>query len=985
MVEGTCLGTETLVAFVDGDPSTELRTRVTEHAASCSECRALLSMLAAGSRPAQPRGDAAPAQVGRYLIERELGAGGMGVVYAAHDPELGRTIAIKLLHGERGPEMLKRLRREAQVMAQLVHPNVVRVYDVGTSDGQLFIAMELVVGDTLGHWELAQHPMREVIARYCEAGRGLVAAHAAGIVHRDFKPDNVLLGADGARVADFGLARSAGAPLAPAAFDRAAALAEVSPVAPTVAASPDATRAFAGTPYYMAPEVYAGGDADARSDQFSFAVALYTALFRQRPFEGNDFAELAENVRAGRIRPMPANAAPRRIRAALRRALAVDPAERFPSMAGLLAELEPPRRRIAVAAGIACAGALIAAGLVIAMGDRRDVCGGSDELLSRAWGPVRHANVGLALTATNLAYAAPTRRELEHTLDGYAADWRAMRIGACEATRVHATQSEDVLALRMSCLDHALAALDQLTGQLARRDPIAAAHAVAAARALPAIASCADIPALTSPVRPPNAALAARVTELRGELARLQAQRDLGHYREPLPAARALEPQVAALGYRPLEAELAALLGRLERDAGQFASARARYDRAVLAGNAGRDDRLVARALIDLADVEGHDLGKLGDADGALVRARAQLERLDHPSELEVALRVTASRIAIDSGKLDDGARALQEAIDLVERTRGATDLAIVEPLRVLAKLELQRDHSDRAHALLDRALAVQEGVLGPEHPEVADTIDAIAGAEYMAGNYDRATELYHRAIAIDRATYGDDSLVVVEATATLGLVQQWQGQSELALAAFRHAAEVTARELGPDHPTAMSWAYSVGSALEDVGKHDEALAVLTDLLARQRRVLGVHQQTAMTLQMIGFIELWRERYLEARDHAREALAMMKQTLGASYTGTDELTTIAGAELGLDDPSDAITDLEAVVAHAQPEMDGSLRAWIDAELGRALIDANRDRARGMRLLQTAYPVIAGDPRTTQNKAELDAWLKKRGLTIRASR
>ncbi|HEY0251930.1 MAG TPA: serine/threonine-protein kinase, partial [Kofleriaceae bacterium] len=233
MVHDACLGTDTLVAFIEGDTPVDVRDRVTDHAANCETCRQMLSMLADRAKPRR---------IGRYELVRELGSGGMGVVYAAYDPELDRTVAIKLLDAV----AQDRSRREAQAMAQLAHPNVVRVYDVGETEGHIYIAMELIDGETLGAWQrAAQHPAARILAHYREAGRGLAAAHAAGIVHRDFKPDNVLLGPAGAIVADFGLA-----------LDRE---------------KPDPHGTVAGTPLYMAPELYAGQPADVRSDQFAFA------------------------------------------------------------------------------------------------------------------------------------------------------------------------------------------------------------------------------------------------------------------------------------------------------------------------------------------------------------------------------------------------------------------------------------------------------------------------------------------------------------------------------------------------------------------------------------------------------------------------------------------------------------------------------------------------------------------------------------------
>ncbi|HEX8107834.1 MAG TPA: protein kinase, partial [Kofleriaceae bacterium] len=273
--------------FVSGTLSPSALSKIEGHLASCRECRALVAALAAdpvadsaavtfqrlmslssvssvGELPRRPpsSGD----RVGRYLVLSALGAGGMGVVFAAWDPQLGRKIALKLLRSSvasSSKDARTRLRREAQAIAQLSHPNVVSIYDVGTTDdGALYIAMEFVEGDTLTSW-LKSYPRtwREIVDVFRQAARGLLAAHSVGLLHRDFKPDNVLVGGDGrVRVTDFGLARSVLVP------DEAA---QAKPVMSALDVALTATGTVLGTPRYMPPEQLTGPDLDARSDQFS--------------------------------------------------------------------------------------------------------------------------------------------------------------------------------------------------------------------------------------------------------------------------------------------------------------------------------------------------------------------------------------------------------------------------------------------------------------------------------------------------------------------------------------------------------------------------------------------------------------------------------------------------------------------------------------------------------------------------------------------
>ena len=305
--------------------------------------------------------------IGRFEVSEKLGEGGMGVVYAAHDPQLDRPVAIKLvLVDEVGVHARARLLREAQAMAKVAHPNVVPIYEVGELGDELFVAMELVTGETLTSWQRrAARPWREALPMYVAAGRGLAAAHACGIVHRDFKPDNVLVGADGRpRVLDFGLARSVTAPPEEPPAAGAAGAPSALDVQLTVAGS------LMGTPPFMSPEQFRGEVVGPASDQFSFAIAVYRALFGVAPFAGETMAELRASVCGAKLRPPVAGDVPPGVVAAVLRALAPAPADRFPSMDELLDALEQPlqvdpaqdlargRRGRLVAAGILSAGAL---------------------------------------------------------------------------------------------------------------------------------------------------------------------------------------------------------------------------------------------------------------------------------------------------------------------------------------------------------------------------------------------------------------------------------------------------------------------------------------------------------------------------------------------------------------------------------------------------------------------------------------------------
>jgi tRNA A-37 threonylcarbamoyl transferase component Bud32 len=364
-----CPAEEDIAAFVRGGISASRQAAIEAHVAECATCRRLLSALAraAGSEspvaddsvaPTLPVGSGARdtelrpgARFGRYLVRDWLGAGGMGVVYSAYDSDLNRKVALKVLRNDGIDPLATRdlLLAEAQAMAQLAHPNVVTVFDVGSVDDRVFLAMELIEGQTLAGWlRASRRKPSEILAMFVAAGHGLAAAHAAGLIHRDFKPDNVLVGHDGrVCVTDFGLARRAPPRTDAAAHD---------PSDPAAARAPQ--TGLAGTLAYMAPEQYLRRSVDARADQFSFAVGLYEALYGERPFASPPDAGDPPAVIAPPLRGVPVA-----LRQVLLRALRRDPDERYPSITELLAALTPPPRRargLVVAAIASLVGAAIA-------------------------------------------------------------------------------------------------------------------------------------------------------------------------------------------------------------------------------------------------------------------------------------------------------------------------------------------------------------------------------------------------------------------------------------------------------------------------------------------------------------------------------------------------------------------------------------------------------------------------------------------------
>ncbi|MCP4658070.1 MAG: serine/threonine protein kinase [bacterium] len=498
---------------------------------------------------------------GRYRVLSLLGQGGMGNIYAAYDPELDRKVALKVLRQEalgrkKGEAAQLRLIREARAIAKLNHPNAVRVYDVGTVGDQVFVAMELIEGLTLAQWlEIEPRPWREILRIFLEAGKGLGAAHAAGLVHRDFKPSNVMVTLDGqVLVLDFGLAR------APMATETPDSEEEESPRSPAMNTPTTLTGEASGTPAYMAPEQFRGTGADARADQFSFCVALYKALHGEPPFEGDTLPELRRAIEKGEVRePSAKTRVPSWVRRALLRGLDADPEARYVDLKDLLAVLEHDplaRRRQWLGAAALLLGlvAALVTGLQCSANKRSLLCRGAERKLAGVWDAGRKDVLRQTFLTSGLAHAESTWTRIEDRLDGYAEAWVTTHTEACEATRLRGEQSAEMLDLQMACLDKRLRELRITTDLLAGADQQIIRNAIPMASNLPAIDACVDREALASaPHRDPETE--AQADQIRERLFKIKALDLAGKYAEGLALVQEATDIAESLSDQPLLAD----------------------------------------------------------------------------------------------------------------------------------------------------------------------------------------------------------------------------------------------------------------------------------------------------------------------------------------------------------------------------------------------------------------------------------------------
>jgi tetratricopeptide (TPR) repeat protein len=780
------------------------------------------------------------AAIGRYIVVDQLAAGGMGTVYAAYDPELDRKVAIKVLRSAGvGTEQVAgraRMMREAQATARLSHPNVVAVYDVGPIGEQVFIAMELVDGATLASWlTVAKRPLAEILDIFMQAGRGLAAAHRAGLVHRDFKPENVLVGKDGrARVADFGLVRGVDTP------EDLDATPETSNSMLSVALTQVGT--IMGTPRYMAPEQRARRPADARADQYSFCVSLYEALNGRLPADdAGPTAPVADAELPAALVRAPAHA-----RTAIQRGLAEDPAQRWPSMDPLLAELarDPcaTRRRWLTGGGIAvaAAGVAIAVGFAVYGRAHVDACAGAEARLADVWAPSQRAAIERAFKATDAPYAVAAFGTISQELDGYARAWRRSYEDSCRATHERHEQSAELLDLRSVCLSKRRNELAALVELLGHADAKLVRDSVTAAASLPAIADCDDIAALQAPTRLPSDSEKRHAIEsAQTESAKIDALYSAGRYSDALPRAHALHDFAHTLGYQPIEAEAAFLLGLIEERSGDQPAATQTYAAAFTAAINGHDDGTAARAATAIA-VMATDTAQLARGETWATVADALVTRLGDPPEPRARLYRARAHMLSIAGKEGDAAVQYEHERDLLERT----DPGSLELGRAYLGLEYSYDQIGRfadARAAGERALAIEQAKLGPDHPEIALVLNNLGNIAQDEGAPDAARGFYERALAIRErsvAKAGDDPRGIAMVANNLGMLAIDAGRYDEALDYLHRAVEIRQRA-DPEDPVITLPMGSIATVFQKRHQYADALALYEKSLVMVERKLG--------------------------------------------------------------------------------------------------------------------------------------------------
>lgn len=867
------------------------------------------------------------ARVGRYQVLELVGEGGMGAVYAAYDPELDRRVALKVLHRTVNQESAsrgrQRLAREAQAMARLSHPNVITVHDVGTFEGAVFVAMEFVAGRTLGEWYESEKPaLRELVEVFVRAGEGLAAAHEAGLIHRDFKPQNVMVADDGrVRVLDFGLARPGGE-------DSVEISGSLSASFPIVAAGRSLTSSgfdealtaegqVMGTPAYMAPEQHRTRDVDARCDQFSFCVALYEAAYGERPFGGGSPISLRKAVLEGKVRDAPAGKdVPDALRKVLLRGLRVAPDDRYPSVRELLVALRaavatrtkgPRRIAGAFVVGIAAAGGFLSLQEQTAGPSEEDPCVVGENELAGVWDEQRAEQIRVRFAASGLNSGPRMAGRVIDRLDRHAEQWRTARYDACAATRVAKSQSDELMDLRMICLERARSKMNAFANLLETADAATVERGEDVVKALDSLADCSDAEALReSPAPPEDPATAKLVQLLRLELDVVEAEVAAGRYPEAFERAEAAVTRARAAEHPPILADALTWWGELKARRGDNAGSIETYREAYFLARELGSERAELGVALDLTFVYAQlepDLS-LATYWGQLAQTLAQ--RVDAPVHLANALRYEGVAFAVNS-KYEEAQLRYEKALAVVD-DRGDPSVEKTAILRAfldqdLFRVQLRLGDTETGRATSLRALEAFEKLFGRDHPTTVQLAAELAFLDVEAGNAKAAIEPIEESVRVVSEVHGENHPRTLVASGQLADVLWAAGRRKDAKAMRRDIIEriethlgKTHRSAGDDYSQLARWArserryddalnlygkaivvYEASGGTADVEAIQARLARVRTLLEAKRpqeaRTLAAADQAGMDDAAGGLLRARAEFYVFVTDAATDGVS----------------------------------------------------------------------------------------------------------------
>lgn len=843
---------------------------------------------ASESTDSAPSGDEACAlgpgdSIGRYLLISELGAGGMGVVYEGFDPDLDRRVAVKLLHlgpGEAATRAARdteldqaQLMLEAQSLAKLAHPNIVAIYDVGHAHEQIYMAMELVDGVSLSDWlKRSVRPWRSIVELFVQVADGLAAAHAAKIVHRDMKPDNVIVGHDGrVRILDFGLAHEG----------HGSQLWDPDRTGRSLNSAPSATQVdqqrhrVAGTPSYMAPEQHAGSDTDGRSDQYALCVSLYQALYGNRPFRGHSLGELARAKLSLKLSPAKyRRRVPRWLHELVLRGLAVDPDKRHPSMAALADQLRDrlsPRRRRSFAVAMVATACVASFSLQVVAGARqREQCSGHNARAATIWNDDADQRLGAAFQSTGVQYADQTHRAVAARLDEYMHSWTEQWRGACKATYLEGTQTPAELRLRNECLEAKLRQVQvvvQRWTQNPDRRTIDDAHA-ALDRMAP-LEDCDDGQSwLNSAALPSDPEARARALDIESDMLEAELAFRVGHYGRATELAQASLEVAEAIDFDKGQTQGHMMLSRLAADTMRADLARRHVARAVDLAEQSGDDRMAARATTEALWIRGYQLAEAARTDELVAHARAHVQRVAHDVDLHAGFLRAHAVVLATQHQLPQSVPIFRELIEVLESEYGVGHPRILSHYANLGLTLMRVGQFAEAETLLARTSNGEAQLYGADHPGRIKNLVNLATL-YMQTR--RATQALTLMDEVDRISQSSDTDAAMQKLHSwsswammLESVDRWREAARIWRAAFDlHRA--TSQRDDPRLLISGSALMRVYARLGDTQSIDPLIERLRPLIAQAGRSPEFRGQAIPALLALADVERDRGRLQQAQ------------------------------------------------------------------------------------------------------------------------
>lgn len=864
--------------------------------------------------PTEGTGRLVGQRLDRYHVLELVGTGGMGEVYRAYDTKLKREVALKLLRQASATnaslgDASTRLMREAQAMARLSHPNVLPVFDAGEHDGLTFIAMEFVEGQTISDWSKSGSREEEDVLRvYRAAGAGLAAAHDSGFVHRDFKPSNVMIGADGrVRVMDFGLVR----------LEHESGPTSGSPAdVPDDALSTSLTLqgSVVGTPVYMSPEQHYGDGSSPKSDQYAFCVSLFKTLYGRPPFDGASLRDLVaeKEGQAPQIPKQPRTPVRETVRDTLTRGLAADPNDRWPDMRALLDALEPARRgsRRWWVAGLAVAGAATLA-FVSSGASAQDPCLDTDARLEGVWTEPLAQQVQSAEGATATPQLTKTTVGV---MDTWATAWAREYTDAC---RLQSSQ-KTLAASRLRCLERQRVQARAIGDRLTDTEVVAAVHA--AAESLEPPSNCLDARELQL-----EPAQASAIAALDADLAEFKTDAFFLTTETIDERLAALEQRAADLDHAPALMRTSSAKAHAWVINGRPRPAAEAYTEAFFFAVRDRSERDAAKFAVRLTGLIGDDLEdpKLG-----LMWSRQAEAWLDTTDDATLGdLRLQRGRIRY---RQEDFEGALSDAIEaqsLLERAHGRAHTLVESTINNQANALMRLERFEAAEEKHRQALELQQELFGIGHPKTATVWLNLGSGQAEAGKLEEAVESFRHAERIYLDVDADHPRLS-RVYSNLGAVQARSGNVTAAAASFTQAVDAAAA-CNADATERVGPLRNLAMAQFSLKRYEAAIATLERAVSFQLQFGPRSKELTRLYAFIAMSHVALERHADAVASWRKTLRSAEEAGEPPARMTHVRTELGKAYHALGDSREARRNLEIALEIGR----GTPDAMPDEQLG----------------------------------------------------